>query len=515
MTQPYKILSPNGNRLAVEELRLTNKAYGIGYYATPLSTAQSQYYRPRFYVSGKIEDMSTPFRWEYVSLSIQFFCQLGNVASAIQQKATYAVGDAWRPHFTGSNRKWGEIAENWLLNQWYLTCDGRGEIFDFTTNLWIDSIALDVVGDSLMILYKTDDGYPQIKILPGVFITNNNEKEIKQGLFKGKRLVNGCVLNDENRVIGYQLQGIDEGFYYYVSTFDCQLLYEPVWHNQYRGVPKLATAILDWADLQDVDQYLKRALKLDSSIGLIKKTETGPNFTEDIFGQPISTPSSVAMEYLSGGEIYYLNPRLGETLEPFTSNRPHPNQSDFIYRIERRAILALDWFPDLLDPSRIGGASTRLIQDQARAVIKRRQKTLRKRALRAVRYAIAVAIKNGLLPQNDEDWYMWDFDMPALLTVDAGYDAEADLNALRLGLTTEAAINAKYGKNWIDTRNQRKVEIEKVISDAKEIADKHGISPETALQLLENLNIPIQMEQTQQEETQNDKNMVNSERQVG
>lgn len=511
------ILAPNG-RPARRELAFNTppqpKAYGHSLYATPSSTGTSDHYRPRTYFGGGMERELNGYQWrEMLGYSRQLFAQLGTLGGALVQKATYAVGEAWKPQYYGANRAWGEKVEEWLAESFYPVADVRGNGFDFATNLFLDSLALDVDGDAAMILTSSESGFPQVAFVPADRIFGD-EPELKEGPFKGARLVNGCILSPQGRVIGYRIQSGDgQASFTDFSTYNCQLLFEPEWQSQRRGIPKIARVVLDWFDVQDINAFLKRGVKLDASQGLLHYTESG---TADTAATAISdnedtstgADTDLRIERREGGEILYLKAGVGEKIESFTGDRPHPNTEAFIGRLERAGLLAVGWFYELTDPSKIGGASVRLIQDQARASVRQRQKTIRKRAKRAVTYAIALAMKNKLIPRNDLDWWKFDFELPAQITVDAGYDRQADVEDLKLGLTTKATIAAKSGKWWEDTDAQRDREFDALLTRAKQHADKFNLPLDYVLDHLEQRNpnpAPLVATDPQPKQTQEDK----------
>ena len=112
-------------------------------------------------------------------------------------------------------------------------------------------------------------------------------------------------------------------------------------------------------------------------------------------------------------------------------------------------------------------------------------------------------MKNGFIPRNDSDWWKFDFELPAQLTVDAGYDRQADVEDLKLGLTTKAAVGAKSGRWWEDTDAQRDREFDALLTRAKAHADKFGLPLEYVLDRLEQRNPnPATMAQETQQNTQ-------------
>lgn len=456
---------------------LVPSAYVNNYYQTPRTTGDYNSYRPRYpYAPQDIRKTVGDYdRSELVSFSRQLFSQLGNLSAAILQKNNRAVGESWRAQYTGKNDAWGEEAESWLENSFYPTCDVRGEPYDFTTNLYLSGIAWDVDGEDLMILTENpDNGFPMLQFLPSNRI-NSSPEQVKDGPMKGAKVMNGMVYDRTGKIIGVMITVDDQAEPQAISIYNCQHLYDPRWQSQNRGYPAAATAILDWFDIQDIDTFLKRGVKKAASVGLIHETVEGQADVGQQFIQDTPTSDAnpgVKLEKITGGEDYYFTAGRNEKLSMLEFENPSSNVEAYIARLERRGLLAAGWFYELLDPSKIGGASVRMIQDEARAVVKHRQKLIRKRAKRAVTYAIAKGMKRGFISKNNSDWWMWDFEMPAQITVDAGNDANSDMRALTLGTMTEEEYHSKKGdtKKVIDVIKDR--EITNRIARAQKISDE-------------------------------------------
>jgi hypothetical protein len=486
----YKIIDRRGQ---------PNAAYGTGLYATPRNTGTSDYFLPRQYGPILTRDrLLDDYEWEeLVNWSWQLCNQLGNLGAAVVQKNCYAVGDAWKPQFEGADKKWGQEAEEWLAQQWYPNCDVRGAVWDFGTNLFVSGLAWDVHGDDAVIFAVSDNGWPLLKHVSAMDIGSHRGKsEIEGGPFDGAKVCNGIILDREKRMIGLRIQTEPgepgEPNYKDIPSANCQFLFEPEWRAAYRGTPRVAKTLLDWFDVQDIDTFLKRKVKQSASIGLVGHTEDGepPPGTSDTIVARTSgdTPESVKIEERRGGEIWWMKAPAGERLEALQNKNPTPEEEAFIARLERRGLLAVGWFYELIDPSKIGGASVRLIQDQARASVRARQKTIRRRARRCVQFAVAQAMKTGRISKNpDADWMRWEFEKPAELTVDAGYDEDADRENLKIGTTSVAAIAQKKGRWWEEIRAQREKENMDLIDRAQRLVahSKSAITLREAIDLME------------------------------
>jgi len=107
--------------------------------------------------------------------------------------------------------------------------------------------------------------------------------------------------------------------------------------------------------------------------------------------------------------------------------------------------------------SDINAAMVRNIQEQARMSVEDRQDTLKTSALRQVRWAVAKAIKEGILPKpkNANDWWKWGFNMPRKFSIDAGRDAAQRREDFKLGLINKSKIVAEEGGNLEEQEDDR------------------------------------------------------------
>lgn len=457
----------------------------FGLYNTPRSTGTLDWYRPRWFATGDIRKLVTEYdRWELMNFSRQLFAGLGNVSAAIQQRAQRVVGEYFHAQYHGEDKAWGDQAEEWLEHVFYPNCDLRGQPYDFVQDLILTAIALDVDGDDAMILTEDEDThFPKLQFIPAHRINtrmqagSSNNARVNGGRFDGALISQGIIYDSNMMVVGLRVLGDGETEDRDIPMTGCQLLYDPVWQSQNRGIPPLSCEVMSALDYQDIDVFLKRIVKRASEIGLLRFTEegqadTGMGFIDDA---PVGdwTPG-IKREVIRGGEDYWLRANKGETIQTIDAKMPSESIEAYIKRLEHRIILALGWHAELLNPKEIGGASVRLIQDNARAQVRHKQKLIVMRAKRAVRYAIAKAMKHGFLPRNNVDWWKWDFEMPAVITVDAGHDAAGDRMMLALGAMTEEKYHAKYGDAGRQVRKQKSREVLERIQEAEAIAKETG-----------------------------------------
>jgi lambda family portal protein len=485
----------------------------VSYFLYPSPRWNLRQYKPRYWLAGDTKvNVSAYDRWEMVNYSRQLRAQIDVLDTAITQKNSWAFGDAWEPHYTGRNAKWGQEAEEFLRHQFYPYCNLRGPLYHFKKSLAISGMAWDTDGDDLMLLTETENHFPSLAFYSCMRIgwggqmagINRQPDRVEGGRFDGAKLFDG-IINDRNgRMIGVRVVD-EEGNISDISSFNADLAYEPVWADQGRGIPRVAVSLLRWMNLQDIDEFLQRGMKRASAVGLKFKTEEGEAgvgnevITSEIdqnAAPGIDTPVSggnqpkVYYEELEGGEAYYFNASTGEDVEEFHFKNPHPNSEAFIERITRGSLASVGWFYELLDLNATGRAPSRLLCDLGNQSVWSRQATGELRARRAIVYAIAKAMKHGFISQNPEggiDPYLWEFGLPKELSVDAGNDQQADRENLKMGTTSKAILAQKRGLHWRNIQRQRVSEIIQNAVDAAEIETETAgkVTFDKAMDLLE------------------------------
>jgi hypothetical protein len=108
------------------------------------------------------------------------------------------------------------------------------------------------------------------------------------------------------------------------------------------------------------------------------------------------------------------------------------------------------------------GANVRLIAQKVNRTIQDRQQTLAVSAKRRISYAVAKAIKLGLIPpykgKDQGGMLKWDFSFPPVLTTDVGHAGNDAREAYRLGLRTMTEILAESGRNIEQHLDERAME---------------------------------------------------------
>lgn len=247
---------------------------------------------------------------QLLSIGRYYYANIGAVAGAVNERATYSVGEGWAPQYLGRNKKWGDRAEEWL-NTWFSICDVRGTPYDLATDLFLTSVSIDRCGDNALLLTETEDRYPMVQFIPAHRIGSRpgHKDKVESGEYAGLEICNGIIFNGQQRPVAFQILGdADDGSAdRIISTRDAQLNFSPYWYDQGRGISAIASAgARDWADYRDIKDYEKIGIKTASETAVIEQNETGSaDPAEGHFEQP-TTPSGAPWEVMEGLSLIHI-----------------------------------------------------------------------------------------------------------------------------------------------------------------------------------------------------------------
>lgn len=465
-------------------------------YDSSPSTRRRSTYIPD--VAQDIETLVSSYdRNRLLSIGRALYSTMGVVTGALNSIATYAIGDAMRPFFTGKDQAFGAELLS-FLDLWFANCNVQGAPYDFVTCLWLASVSIDRDGDVAIILTSSEDGeWPLIQLIPSHRIGNRtHEPVVGSGPYKGLPIRQGVITSRSGRPVALNILGDDPADDKQVSLRDSMLVYEPSWVDQSRGIPGMASTVRDFLDSRTVTGYELDALKALSSVAVIEHNETGSadpdldpgtqHFADS--GDAVNPPQTgITVEELDGGTIRYFRSNSGAGLSTLSHDRPNANAQEFLSgTVLRAAFSGLGWPIELAwNPSGLTGPAVRLTIGKAARKIENRQRRLYAVWQRCVTYAIAKAIKSKRLPRHKE-WLAVDATFPRSLTIDAGRESAATLSEMKSGVTNLAEVVGKDGRDWrqvIDARVAEQVYI-------REACAKAGIDPSSVSDLAQQQQTP-------------------------
>ena len=415
---------------------------------------------------------------ELLEISTSLSGRIPALRAAIRKKNSWAFGDSWHPLYCGTNEKWGEAVEEWLMHMVFPNALFRELRPNLRWGMKITGMELDIHGDNLAVFTEDEQHFPKLAIVPAPRIGNeaatsyaggvtnystgyreDGMSVVKGGRFDGAPIYNGIIWL-AGKPVGIRVLGWDDAGK--PVSFDFGLGFgggthyacETEWSNQGRAVPRIAASILQLMKKEEIDDLFLKGLALAASKTVIHKLKPGtdvPTARGNALDIGTTTNSdgddeAVFVEYAEDGNVTYIG--ADEDLAGLDFQNPHPNVEQFAVRVLRECLDDLGFSYEFLDLASTGRAPTRLAVELANASIWERQSTLEERYLAFTRYAIAKGMKHGFIPRNDDgmDPYLWEFGLPKQMSVDAGNDVTAQLNRLKMGLTNERIEAAKDGQ---------------------------------------------------------------------
>jgi len=407
-----------------------------------------------------------------LSGSRRLYANHGVVKGAIQQKATYSVGQAFLPQYQGTNKEWKQEATDWL-SKFYRVADVKG--FDLQTVLYLVSVSVDRDGDAFIILTETATGYPQIQMIPSHQVgQRTDDKRVTSGTYKGLKIRKGVIMAKNGKPIAYRVLGETEAEDQDISAQNMIHVFDPEYIEQSRGLGLFSHAINQFRDMADSTEKEMMAQLLLASIAF---TETNP------YGGPDDTNAALSFscdgtptcETFEDGTIKFFKSGDGSKLEAVNNNRPSVEYQAFHDRLERIALVGTGWPKVLLDAAHGNGTADRVALRQGQRAVEDRQSLLMPVALRVINYAISKAIKLKLI-SFDADFYKWTFSTPPFLSIDFGKDSNAIREEYKLGLRNLTDILAEQGKNLEDHLYQRATEEAQATLIRQEVENQYKVN---------------------------------------
>ncbi len=417
----------------------------------------------------KLQDIGTLVpasdRATLVSASRRLYLNQPILSGAVEQKSMYAIGKAWLPKFTGTDTEFGNVAKVWLEESFFPLCDVRGPVFDFKTNLYVWSDAIDRDGETFIALTETKTGFPQIQSIPCHRVGTPRRMEdgsIKSGPYRNARLTDGVVYNRQGTPIAFAYVDEEYNLIEWVSLRDAIHVYDPAWQEQGRGLPAFTPSLNALRDAMQSHDLETMAQAMLSGRVFIEWNETGGPDTSDpafrLTGSTGETCPGVQVENINGPLNTYYRANSGSKLETLYNPRPGEAWESFQDRIIRGALAGINWPYSMVWKATGQGTAERAAQSMAQRSVEDRQELLKRPAKLIVSWAVAKAQKAGMLPPSPE-WYRWDFTMPPKLTIDDGRVGKELDTAWKSGWQNHEDILGMHGKDLEEHYDQRAREV--------------------------------------------------------
>lgn len=440
-------------------------------YGGVVARGASRYNGMRPWEPVKLADIGTLVpasdRATLVSASRRLYLNQPILSGAVEQKSMYAIGKAWKPKFTGEDKAFGDVATAWLNEIFMPLCDVRGPVFDFKTELYLLSDAIDRDGEAFIILTQNKEGFPKIQNVPCHRVATPRgmaDGAIESGPYRNAKITDGIVYNRTSTPIAFAY--VDEmcDLIQWVSFRDAMHIYDPSWQEQGRGLPAFTPSLNALRDAMQSHDLETMAQAMLSGRVFIEWNETGaPDTGDPAFAltgamENGSAQPGVHVENINGPMNTYYRANSGSKLETFHNPRPGDAWENFQDRIIRGALAGVNWPYSLVWKASGQGTAERHEIAKAQRAIEDRQELLKRPATAIVSWAVAKAQKLGILPQSAE-WYKWDFTMPQKITIDDGRVGKELVEGWRAGYVNHEDILGMHGKTLEDHYDARAREV--------------------------------------------------------
>ena len=392
----------------------------------------------------------------------------------------YTVGDGIK-HQSHASTPEAREAYNDYFSEWAKKCDITNRFsFNQVQNILLRGMLRD--GDSFAV--KTRNGFdvPKLQIMESHRVGDPLSPDVcPPGMH------DGVQFGPYGELAGFSIYRSDGSARYVISNAVMHVV-DQEWASGARGVGILQSAVDLVQDSMDCRQLEILAMKDHGDVTRVLK-KTGGFMPTDMgaeLGQ--STPLTQGQQYASmGGKILALEP--GEDLQLLASNRGS-QAIGFLQELERDIVRVLP-YEFVSDPSKIGGASVRLVTAKAGRVFGKYQSVIITTLCHpSWGYVIGQAIANGELP-DDPSWTEVSWTTPKSVTVDGGRDSANDREDLRIGLLSFSEVYNQRGMNFEEEAEIKAQNVRYLL----DLSKTYGVPFETLSNLLIN-TAPGTVEQT-------------------
>jgi capsid protein len=428
-------------------------------------------------------------RIDLMNLGRFLYSNFGPVRFALNQMAGYASDD-FTPSYVGADDNFKNRFREWLpLHDLSPDIASDASMQELRKLILVSAFRDGDVG----IILTSSFGRPKFQLIPAHRIGGQytGGGVVDGGEFDGAKIIDGVIVDPAtHKPIGYRVltgDRVTSTDYVDVSARSMRLfMASRDYIGQLRGQSLLGGSAFSWYDIAEWEKNELLAQRIASGITLIRKNEEGEaDPMSDALGieKDESCNETAFYQEFQNGEIMYISPR--EDVQAFIANRPTENQREFIASAIRNALAYMGFSPDFsFDTTKIGGASLRVVADQANKRIVELQKTILEPFGRwYYAYAVAKNIKNEVLPAALDYWKM-KFIGSQRISADRRYDSQVDLAEMKAGVKTYAETTSVRGGDWMDVREQLDKEATDLLIRAQRLSSTFGISIQEAMTLL-------------------------------
>lgn len=317
-------------------------------------------------------------------------------------------------------------------------------------------------GDNFVAKVRNGGGVAKLQIFEAHKVGDPKEGKVPD------RMWDGVQFGPYGEIIGYNVYRSDDTSRFIYSSSMMHLVdFESA--SASRGYPLLQHSINSIQDEMEILGLEKVAVKDNSDVTRVIKKAGG--FIDGDMASELGGHRD-GIGYLAsqmGGKLIALEP--GEDFQSFTSNRPSSTFAGFLAALERDVTMGILPYEFVSDPSKIGGASVRLVTAKAARIFGKYQNILIEGLCRPTwAYIIGDGIAKGELP-DDPNWFLTSWTTPKSVTVDAGREAAQDRADVEMGLMSMSELYAQRGLDFRSEMAKRAQDMAHIA----ELAEEYGI----------------------------------------
>ena len=370
----------------------------------------------------------------------------GHIRGILKDLKVYGIGKGIYPSAKSDNHEWNKEAENFFF-RWARHCDITNRYS------WRECQAMilrSLVVDGEVFVIKTFNsfGVPKIQII-------ESHRLMSPSTATTERIIDGIEFDRYGRAKNYYFLIGEHSNTTKVPASAVLHIFDAERISQSRAYPQIQHSINDVIDRKEILALEKKKVKSISDIVHILKGGQGMldgDYKVDVGNRSEGT-STETMNRILGGKNIRIDP--DESIDVHQSNVPSPTFAGFLTELDRSGSLGVLPYEFVVDPSKIGGASVRLVASKTQRYIDDITQTIDERFNDAIWFfVIGWAIDSGLLPAENWWWYC-SWTHPRKLTVDAGREEQQNRANVEMGLKTLEESFAECGLDFEDEMRTR------------------------------------------------------------
>ncbi len=285
----------------------------------------------------------------------------GHIRGILRDLKVYGIGKGIFPNAKTENQDWNKKAEDWFF-RWSRHCEISNR-FSWKECQSMILRALIVDGEIFVIKVFDAFGCPKIQIIESHRLMSPDRE-------MNPNIVDGIEFDANGRVLNYYFLMGDKGETTKVPANAVLHIFDAERPSQARAYPQIQHSVNDVIDRKEILALEKKKVKAISDIVHVIKGGNMPtdgDYKVDVGSKNSDGTSPETMSRILGGKNIKIES--DESLDVHESNIPSPTFSGFVSTLDRDGSLGVLPYEFSIDPTKIGGATTRLIASKTQRYV--------------------------------------------------------------------------------------------------------------------------------------------------